>query len=64
MSVRINGEWNARYFEAEPLIAHVESRRWATRDGMREIAAAWRVWSVDPGAFSAAFWCHAVGWVP
>jgi ubiquinone/menaquinone biosynthesis C-methylase UbiE len=63
VSVRLNGEWNARYFEAQPLIAHVESRGWATRDEMREIAAAWRSWAADPGAFSAAFWCQAVAWV-
>jgi ubiquinone/menaquinone biosynthesis C-methylase UbiE len=62
-SVRYNGEWNARYFEAEPLIAHVESRGWATREEMREIAAGWRAWAVDPGAFTATFFCAAVGWV-
>jgi ubiquinone/menaquinone biosynthesis C-methylase UbiE len=63
VSVRFTGEWNARYFEAEPLIAHVESRGWATREEMREISEAWRAWAADPGAFSAAFWCQAVGWV-
>ncbi len=63
-SVKWDGEWNARYFEAEPMIAQVESRGWATREQMREIAAAWRAWGDDPGAFSAAFWCQALGWAP
>ena len=63
-SVKWDGEWNARYFEAEPMIAHCESRGWATRDEMREIAAAWRAWGDDPAAFSAAFWCTAIGWKP
>lgn len=63
VSVRFTGEWNARYFEAEPLIAHVESRGWATREHMLEIAAAWRAWASEPGAFSATYWCEAVGWV-
>jgi ubiquinone/menaquinone biosynthesis C-methylase UbiE len=63
-SARVNGEWNARYFEAEPLVAHVESRGWATRAEMREIASAWRAWASDPGAFSASFWCQAVAWAP
>ncbi len=61
-SVRLTGEWNARYFESAPFIAQAEERGWATRVEMRAVAAAWRTWSVDPGAFSAAFWCHAVGW--
>jgi ubiquinone/menaquinone biosynthesis C-methylase UbiE len=63
-SAKWDGEWNARYFEAEPMIAHVESRGWATREQMTEIAAAWRAWADDPGAFSASFWCHAVAWTP
>jgi hypothetical protein len=46
------------------MMAHAESRGWATAAEMREIAAAWRAWGDDPGAFSAAFWCHAIGWVP
>jgi ubiquinone/menaquinone biosynthesis C-methylase UbiE len=62
VSVRFSGEWNARYFEAEPLIAHAESRGWATREEMREISAAWRAWAADAGAFSASYWCEAVGW--
>lgn len=61
-AVKFDGEWNARYFEAEPLVAHVEARGWATRDEMGEIAAAWRAWGDDPAAFSATFWCTAVGW--
>ena len=63
-SVKLDGEWNARYFEAEPMIAQAESRGWATRVEMVEIASAWRAWANDPGAFSAAFWCQAVGWAP
>jgi ubiquinone/menaquinone biosynthesis C-methylase UbiE len=61
-SVKWDGEWNARYFEAEPMIAQAEARGWATREEMLEIAAAWRAWGDDPGAFSAAFWCHATAW--
>jgi SAM-dependent methyltransferase len=63
-SAKWDGEWNARYFEAEPMIAHVQTRGWATRDEMLEIAAAWRAWGDDPGAFTASFWCHAVAWSP
>jgi SAM-dependent methyltransferase len=63
-SVKLDGEWNARYFEAEPMIAHAVDRGWATREEMLEIAAAWRAWGDDPGAFSASFWCHAVARVP
>jgi hypothetical protein len=63
-SVKWDGEWNARYFEAEPMIALAEARGWATRDEMLEIAGAWRAWGDDPGAFSAAFWCSAIGWAP
>jgi ubiquinone/menaquinone biosynthesis C-methylase UbiE len=61
-SVALDGEWSARYFEAEPLIARAEAQGWATRVEMRDIAEAWRAWSRDPGAFTAAFWCEAVGW--
>jgi ubiquinone/menaquinone biosynthesis C-methylase UbiE len=63
-SVKWDGEWNARYFEAEPMVALAEARGWATRAEMLEIAAAWRAWGDDPAAFSAAFWCSAVGWAP
>jgi hypothetical protein len=63
-SVKWDGEWNAPYFEAGPMIAQAEARGWATAAEMRQIAAAWRTWGDDPGSFSAAFWCHAVGWAP
>lgn len=62
-AAKINGEWNARYVEAEPFIAHVTSKGWATRDELRAQAAAWRAWGSNPGAFSANFACQAVGWV-
>jgi ubiquinone/menaquinone biosynthesis C-methylase UbiE len=64
VSVRLHGEWNARYFEAEPLVANAVASGWAQREELREIAAAWRLWSVDPRAFAASFWCEAVGWAP
>lgn len=61
-AARVTGEWNARYVEAEPFIAHVVAEGWATRDELRAQAAAWRAWGASPGAFSAAFWCQALGW--
>jgi ubiquinone/menaquinone biosynthesis C-methylase UbiE len=61
---RLDGEFWARYFEAEEFIAQADVAGWATRSEMLEIAAAWRAWGEDPGAFSATLWCQAIGWVP
>lgn len=59
----LDGEFWARYFEAEPFIAHASTQGWSTREEMLEVAAAWRKWGQTPGAFSASFWCQALGWV-
>jgi hypothetical protein len=64
MSVKLEGEFYARYFAAEPFIAHAVASGWSTRSELQEIAAACQAWSADPGAFSAAFWCQGLGWVP
>ena len=64
ISVKLDGEAYARYAESEPFIQYAAARGWATREQMLEIAAAWRAWGDDPGAFFAAFWCQALGWAP
>ena len=64
ISVKLDGEACARYAESEPFIAYAVANGWATREQMLEIAAAWRAWGEDPGAFFAAFWCQAVAWAP
>lgn len=63
-TTRLDGEFWARYFEAEEFIAHAIASGWSSHDEMRKIAAAWRAWGGHPGAFSASFWCQAIGWVP
>jgi SAM-dependent methyltransferase len=63
-SVTLEGEFQARYFEAEPFIAYAEAQGWSTRAEMLAIAEAWRAWSVDPRAFSATFLCQALGFTP
>jgi ubiquinone/menaquinone biosynthesis C-methylase UbiE len=59
----LNGEGQARYLEAPQFIDYVVARGWATEQDLASMAAAWRAWGKHPGAFSAAFWCYAVGWV-
>ncbi len=59
---KLNGEFWASYIEAPELIAHIEARGWYTREQMAEMAGAYRAWGASPGAFSAAFWCQALGW--
>lgn len=61
---RMDGDFWARYFESVEFIAHAESSGWSNRAEMLEISAAWRSWGDHPGAFSAAFWCQAIGWAP
>jgi ubiquinone/menaquinone biosynthesis C-methylase UbiE len=64
LSVKLEGEFYARYFAAEPFIEYAVARGWSTAHEMASMAAAWQAWSSDPRAFSAAFWCQAVGWAP
>ena len=59
---RLDGDFWARYFESEEFITHAESSGWASRKEILECAAAWRAWGEHPGAFSAGFWCQAIGW--
>ena len=40
------------------------ARGWADRARLETLAAACRAWGEHPGAFSASFWCTAVGWAP
>jgi ubiquinone/menaquinone biosynthesis C-methylase UbiE len=63
-AAKLDGEFYARYFAAEPFIQHAVARGWSTREEMQSIASAWQAWSRHPGAFSAAFWCQALGWAP
>ena len=57
------GAFWASYFDAAPLVAHVAATGLATAGDLAEMAAAWRTWGSEPGAFWARFWCQAVGWV-
>jgi ubiquinone/menaquinone biosynthesis C-methylase UbiE len=59
-----NAEFWARYFEADPFIAHAEAEGWSSRDEMSAIAGAWRTWGSDMAAFTASIWCQAIGWAP
>ncbi len=62
-ATRLAGDWQARYLEAPPLIEHAVAPGLATADEIAAMAAAWRAWGANPGAFRAAFWCEAVAWV-
>lgn len=63
-ATRLNGEWQARYFEAPAFGTYIVQRGWATEPEVSAMAAAWRAWGNHPGAFAARFWCYAVGWMP
>lgn len=52
----------ADYFAAPPFVGWAVLNGWATREDLAAISAAYREWGNDPGAFSAAFWCEALGW--
>lgn len=56
-------EFQARWFEAPESIAHVGALGLADKDEMRAMAAAWRAWGANPGAFWAKGTGWAVGWV-
>lgn len=62
-SVKLEGEFQAHSFAAEPFIAYASAKGWSTRDEMLAIAEAWRAWSRDPRAFSAGFLCQALGFM-
>lgn len=57
-----DGEFWARYLEAPELIAHIDRRGWYTHEQMSAMASAYRAWGASPGAYSATFWCQALGW--
>lgn len=57
------GEFWARYFESPALIEYAVTLRIASESEVAAMAAAWRVWGRDPGAYWARFWCEAIGWV-
>lgn len=59
---RMSGAWNAAYAEAPEFVDYVVAAGLIDRAEVPEIAAAWRAWGESPGAFTAAFWCQAVGW--
>lgn len=54
--------WQSAYVEAPPFVARVTGLGIATEADLREIAAAWRTWGEQPGAFAARYWNQAVGW--
>ena len=59
----LDGAWQAHYFSAPEFVEHVVALGLADRASLAEMSDAWRAWGEDPAAFSAAFWCEAVGWV-
>jgi hypothetical protein len=58
--VKLEGEFWARYFSADPLVAWVQEKGWASQDELAAMAKAWREWGDDAGAFSASMWCTAL----
>jgi SAM-dependent methyltransferase len=58
------GAFEASWFEAPEVVAHVGALGLSEPDEMAAIARAWRRWSVDPRACSASTWFTAVGWAP
>jgi ubiquinone/menaquinone biosynthesis C-methylase UbiE len=63
-AVKVHGEWSARYFEAPAFIAQAEAAGWSDERELRDIAAAWRAWAREPGAFVAQMGGWAVGFKP
>lgn len=60
--IEMDARFWSNYFAAPPFVDWVVLNDWAAREEMAAISAAYREWGNDPGAFSAAFWCEAVGW--
>jgi len=61
-ATKLTGAWQAHYFSAPEFVEHVVALGLADRASLAEMSDAWRAWGADPSAFSAAFWCEAVGW--
>ncbi|MDP9237131.1 MAG: methyltransferase domain-containing protein [Chloroflexota bacterium] len=57
---RMTGEFWARYFESPQLISRATELGLADRDGIADMASAWRAWGQHPGAFWARFACEAI----
>jgi SAM-dependent methyltransferase len=55
-------EFTAALFEYPDAVDRAVAAGWATRAELAAIAAAWRDWGRQPGAFLARFWCEALGW--
>jgi SAM-dependent methyltransferase len=62
-TMRTGAFWAALH-ESPPFLAHITALGLATEPELHAMAAAWRKWGADSGAFWARFWCHAVGWAP
>ena len=56
--------FEAAWFEAPEVVAHVTALGLSDPDELAAVAAAWRRWGADPGACSAALWFTALGWAP
>ncbi len=61
-ATRLDGAWQAHYFSAPEFVEHAVALGITDRTSLAEMSDAWRAWGEDPAAFSAAFWCEAVGW--
>jgi hypothetical protein len=60
----MTGEFWSRYYSSPDLRRLLPALGVATEAALEEASAAWREWGETPGAFSARFWCTAVGWKP
>jgi SAM-dependent methyltransferase len=56
--------FEAAWFEAPEVVAHVTALGLSDPDEMEAVAGAWHRWGQDPGACSAALWFTALAWAP
>lgn len=63
-ATRRNGEFWSRYYGSADLRRMLPALGVATEAALEEASAVWREWGETPGAFSARFWCRAVGRKP
>jgi SAM-dependent methyltransferase len=56
--------FEAAWFEAPEVVAHVTALGLSDRHEMAAVATAWHRWAEDAAACSAALWFTALGWAP
>lgn len=59
-AARLQAAFNASYVEAPGYVAHVAGNGIASPEELRGIAAAWRRWGDDPGAFATRNFVQAI----